>query len=207
MKLDPPPIDLPPEEADLEGKLRRMRPSALPVRMRDATLRSLEVSETELAGEDASLEREMGTRLRAAQPRSGLWDEIEARLTPGDSGLNQRVVTVPQWQDFMPIFKLAAVVALGLFVASMWLRPESGGELPSAQNQLPHRDIGKVQPVSHRGVFQGVVREGVMKKNQQFYEIHRETRRDRALYQLDGDIRVEDDVSRSRRILKPLRTL
>jgi hypothetical protein len=234
MNHDPSPSDHGPDETRLEEELRRLRPQALPQRLRD------EIVESTLLTHQASASLDdFAASLRETLPPQGvpdsLWNGIQSRLeaeareapTVAEFPLAEpeaasKVVALPQWRDFLPVLRVAAAVAIGVFIAAGWFRPDTDSDLvsrgaqpqsqPARQGVItspdfsPLHDAGQIIPVDRRGVIQGMERRGLLEEGDQVYERFWQTRQDRSLYRVGDDLRVEDEVSREGPVITPLRT-
>ena len=190
------PSQLSPEEATLENELKHLRPASVPLSVRELALEPLESAN--LSAEDHALARNL-TALRPSTPSNGLWDSIANQL---DDDTSDKVISVPQWRDFAPIFKVAAMVAIGLFAAASFLKPapHSGA---TVSKEEPN---GQLVPISRSGTIQDSTRVRFMEIDKRIYEQRRETRKDSSRYKLGRDIHVEDEVTRERNVYSPRRT-
>ncbi len=215
MRHDPYNDPLPPELAALEESLAKMRPRAVRTGLCEEILEPLAHEEDGI--DMALLESGLAQRLSPSKVPDSVWEGIASKMgtTPTVSETDERVVTVPQWRDFTPIFKAAAVVAAGVLAISAWngskderapvaeasLEPAGVVPVASAGNLDPEA----IRPVSQRGTILWQEREGITRSDDGVYETERQRRKDRWLYHLDG-VRVEDEVQREGTVLKRLRT-
>ncbi|MFT4638035.1 MAG: hypothetical protein ACI8T1_001353 [Verrucomicrobiales bacterium] len=198
--------DLSPEEAALESELVFLRASSLRPGLREEILEPLSAR----PGDDVDfVAQALGDRLMPIQPPVDLWARIESRMTePGEEESN--IVSVPRWRDFAPVFKVAAVIAIGVLAAGVWLQSDQPGQTTSVIRKPAVTEnflgTGKVELVSRRGEVHPRERKGVVKKDEQLYETYRQLSRDHSLYRLDNGVHVEDEVSRERQVYTPLPT-
>ncbi len=244
------PIDSPLDDADakadarLEAELMRLRPQALrPGLEREILDPMVGLSQEEEAALDDLADR-LGSQWRPARlPATSLdtlWSGIQRSLEESESSEkpvpeistvqevsaqeDTRVIPFPHWRDFAPVFRVAAAIALGVFIAGAWFHPgpESGSGDPIAQEQgstwgplanpsgeaAPRAtpDSGQVVPIGRRGSIQDMESRGVMERDNQLYERYWQTRKDRSMYRVGDDLRIEDEVSREGPVITPLRT-
>ena len=192
------PPQLSSEEATLERELKRLRPASVPLSLREQALEPLESAD--LSPEDHALAKNL-TSLRPMAPSGGLWDSIADQL---DENTSDKVITVPQWRDFTPIFKVAAMVAIGLFAAAALLRTDPQPDV-SVSNEK-ERPNGQLVPISRSGTIQNSTRVRFMEKDKRIYEQRRETLKDSSRYKLGPDIHVDYEVTRERNVYSPRRT-
>ena len=202
-----PPHRLTADEVALETELHRLRPVDVSSTLREEMLATLTTSSE--SSEEQAFAQHLHRHLRPASPPADLWKAIDARLDH-EAAPQTNVVELPRWRDFTPIFKVAALVAIGVFASSIFLRTTPAPTasvtpdgLSGQKNELPS---GQFQPISRSGVIQNTQRVGFLEKDKQVYETQLQTRRDNSLYQLDRHLRVEDEVTRQGQVITPIRT-
>lgn len=196
----PPPLDA--EDTALEAELEQLKPLAMPSDLRETTLGALDPS---LSASELSLEADLGS-LRPKAPDSKLWQSLEARLQDEEPEPNN-VVSIPQWQDFIPVFKVAAIITIGLFAAWSIKKDVSqeAGSSVATEDSSPNPS-GQYVPVNRSGTIQGTRHVGFLEKDNRVYQRQMETRQDRSHYRIDETMQVEDEVTRQREVISRLRT-
>ena len=187
---------LSPEEATLENELKRLRPASIPPPIREMALQSLE--STNLNSEDHALAERL-TSLCPAAPSGGLWDSIASQLHDDTS---DKVINVPMWRDFAPVFNVAAMVAVGLFAAIAILKPDAQTNR-SVSAEEPN---GQLVPISHSGAIQDNTWVRFIEKDEHVYEQRSQTRKDHSHYKFGPDVHVEDEVTRETDVYSPIKT-
>ena len=200
---------LSPEDATLENELKRLRPASIPPPIREMALQSLE--STNLNSEDHALAERL-TSLCPAAPSGGLWDSIASQLHDDTS---DKVINVPMWRDFAPVFNVAAMVAVGLFAAIAILKPDAqtnrsvSAEAPDAQTNRSvsaEEPNGQLVPISHSGAIQDNTWVRFIEKDEHVYEQRSQTRKDHSHYKFGPDVHVEDEVTRETDVYSPIKT-
>ena len=187
---------LSPEEATLESELKRLRPASVPLPIREMALQSLE--SINLSSEDDALAERL-TSLCPAAPSGDLWDSIASELHDDTS---DKVITVPKWRDFTPIFNVAAMVAVGLFASVAILKPPAQTNSSVSAEELN----GQLVPITHSGTIQYNTWVRFIEKDERVYEQRSQTRKDHSYYKLGPDVHVEDEVTRETDVYSPIKT-
>lgn len=223
--VSPPAPDLSPEDVALESELRlRLQPCPLRAGLRQEILEPLgSVTSAVLEEEDVFAE-DLRRRLQPGQVPSQMWAQIAPRLEgladkPHSTRPEEdKIAAFPQWREFTPLFKAAAVVAIGVFVASVWWNPDlrhhgKTADRPGLEDSVNRasssvrvQDPANVIPIGRRGFIQRMESQGLMEMDNQVYERYWQTRKDRSMYRVDGNLRVEDEVSREGPVITRLRT-
>lgn len=217
MNDDPSPSPLSEEDAALEARLQQWRPLPPAPGLQEALFERL-ASEEQVT--DQQIAADLQTQLQPKGVAPDLWDRIAANLDgdlPAEAeSPESKIISFPHWREFTPLFRVAAAVAIAVLVTSAWLRPDpnSGGGTAAGHGQRPvtaqpaelgpPMDLSKVVPVGRRGYVQGMESRGLMEHENRMYEKFLQTRKDHTLYQLPGDRRVEDEVSREGTVVMPL---
>ncbi len=144
-----------PADQALEHELQNLQPSPPSDALMDRLTSSLSVTEANL---DSALERELMT-MQAAQVSPSLFARIESAMEVAEETaleMPSNVVSVPQWRDFMPIFRVAAVLAVCVGILAMWTNPPSPSTAAESTTPNHHSEppisvgptLKSLQPVS-----------------------------------------------------------
>ena len=128
-----------PELSAIEQELHRMSPSRPSNAFLEQIINSVSNNPDH---SDIMLEHELHS-MQPATVSASLLTDVEFTLGDHESqDLEQQeseppnVVTMPQWCDFIPIFRVAAAIAICLGVLSMWTTPPAGPQ-KTANRTIP----------------------------------------------------------------------
>ena len=128
-----------PELSAIEQELHRMSPSRPSNAFLEQIINSVSNNPDH---SDIMLEHELHS-MQPATVSASLLTDVEFTLGDHESqDLEQQeseplnVVTMPQWRDFIPIFRVAAAIAICLGVLSMWTTPPAGPQ-KTANRTIP----------------------------------------------------------------------
>ena len=128
-----------PELSAIEQELHRMSPSRPSNAFLEQIINSVSNNPDQ---RDIILEHELHS-MQPATVSTSLLAGVESTLGDDESqDLEQQeteppnVVTMPQWREFVPIFRVAAAIAICLGVLSMWTTPPAGPQ-KTANRTIP----------------------------------------------------------------------
>ena len=124
--MSPSPSEFDPADQALERELQNLQPNPPSDALVERVTRTL--SENQTMSFDSALERELEA-VRPVPVSASLLTRIESALECADSNVlaetPNNVVSMPQWRDFTPIFRVAAVIAVCVGIVAMWVSPPS----------------------------------------------------------------------------------
>ncbi len=185
-----------PMELELEQALEALSPSAVDPELVSATTSVL----TEDHPDDPQLEKIL-LQLQPSAPSASLVDRITTNLAaPQD----EKVISVPQWREFVPVFKVAAVLAALVGLSALLIRP------PAADTSVqvnPTKKEVELTPIQAVPISQEMRRQGDVRLNEE--QIPIETLKiekvDMYFWDLNG-MQVEDSISREAEVDQQVKT-